>query len=436
MSAPGPFGDGDFLGRMLGDILGLMGNSVAGGTDQLELARTLANSVATGGQPEPNVEPLARMELEELARVAELHISELTGLPVVPGGSHIEIMTAGPGVWAWHTLEDWRFLLDAMSPPSLPRAPGGTEKDGGMPKDIPAGTDGESRGSTTHGDLEQGGEPPLVGLFGSSESEASGPGPELVARFVSAMGPMLAAMQLGSAVGHLARSVLGQYEVPIPRPAPRLLVVPQNLDRFASDWQLPLDQVRLWVCLRELTAHSVLTRHHVASRWKELLTNAMRAVAEDSASVVDRLGNLDPTNPEALESLLGDPETLLNVSPSPKQERAAKELEAVTAALLGYVEYVLDRAGSRLLGGRTALAEAWRRRQLDRETTDRAAELLFGLDLGPGQIERGRGFRERSLGAGGGRGVENAVVCRGHAADTCRDRGAGLSAGAGPPDRR
>ena len=59
MSAPGPFGDGDFLGRMLGDILGLMGNSVAGGTDQLELARTLANSVATGGQPEPNVEPLA-----------------------------------------------------------------------------------------------------------------------------------------------------------------------------------------------------------------------------------------------------------------------------------------------------------------------------------------------------------------------------------------
>jgi putative hydrolase len=377
---------------MLGDILGLMGNSVAGGTDQLELARTLANSVATGGQPEPNVEPLARMELEELARVAELHISELTGLPVVPGGSHIEIMTVGPGAWAWHTLEDWRFLLDAMSPPSLPRAPGGTEKDGGMPKDIPAGTDGESRGSTTHGDLEQGGEPPLVGLFGSSESEASGPGPELVARFVSAMGPMLAAMQLGSAVGHLARSVLGQYEVPIPRPAPRLLVVPQNLDRFASDWQLPLDQVRLWVCLRELTAHSVLTRHHVASRWKELLTNAMRAVAEDSASVVDRLGNLDPTNPEALESLLGDPETLLNVSPSPKQERAAKELEAVTAALLGYVEYVLDRAGSRLLGGRTALAEAWRRRQLDRETTDRAAELLFGLDLGPGQIERGEAF--------------------------------------------
>lgn len=65
---------------------------------------------------------------------------------------------------------------------------------------------------------------------------------------------------------------------------------------------------------------------------------------------------------------------------------------AVIAALMGYVEHVLDRSATRLLGGRGALAEAWRRRQVDREAPARTAELLFGLDLGPTQVDRGFEF--------------------------------------------
>ncbi|MGH9030247.1 MAG: zinc-dependent metalloprotease, partial [Acidimicrobiales bacterium] len=40
----------------------------------------------------------------------------------------------------------------------------------------------------------------------------------------------------------------------------------------------------------------------------------------------------------------------------------------------------------------TALAEAWRRRQHERGPTDRGAEMLLGLDLGPSQVERGSAF--------------------------------------------
>ncbi|MHB8329639.1 MAG: zinc-dependent metalloprotease, partial [Acidimicrobiales bacterium] len=58
----------------------------------------------------------------------------------------------------------------------------------------------------------------------------------------------------------------------------------------------------------------------------------------------------------------------------------------------GYVEHVLDRTATRQLGGRNALAEAWRRRQVDRQATDRTAELLFGLDLGPAQVDLGVEF--------------------------------------------
>ena len=82
----------------------------------------------------------------------------------------------------------------------------------------------------------------------------------------------------------------------------------------------------------------------------------------------------------------------MSLEPSPMRRRAADDLLAVVAALLGYVEHVLDLAATRLLGGRGAIAEAWRRRQVDRESSDRAAELMLGLDLGPAQIDRGADF--------------------------------------------
>ena len=215
-----------------------------------------------------------------------------------------------------------------------------------------------------------------------------------MARWVATMGPMLAAIQLGSAVGHLARSTLGPYELPIPRTSPRLLVVPANATRFAEDWSLDPDEVRLWVCLREVTAHAVLSRPHVAERMRELLVRVVQGMAEDTAGLVDRIQDIDLTQPEALQSLLGDPTALMNIEPSPARRRAADDLLAVVAALLGYVEHVLDLAAARLLGGRGAIAEAWRRRQVDRESADRAAELMFGLDLGPAQIDRGTALRQ------------------------------------------
>jgi putative hydrolase len=208
---------------------------------------------------------------------------------------------------------------------------------------------------------------------------------------MAGMGPMLAALQFGSAVGHLARTTLGQYEIPIWRRRPALLVVPGNLRRFAEDWSLPLDDVSLWVCLREVTTHAVLGRPHVRDRIAELLRDVVGGMAGEAAGAVERLQQLDPGDPEALTSLFSDPERLMG-EPSPERLRASAELTAVIAALLGYVEHVLDGTATRLLGGRGALAEAWRRRQVDRESPSRTAEMLFGLDLGPATVAQGVEF--------------------------------------------
>ena len=53
---PGPGAGGNFLEQILGDLLQLMGGSSAGGA-RIDLARTLAQGVASGGEPERNVEP-------------------------------------------------------------------------------------------------------------------------------------------------------------------------------------------------------------------------------------------------------------------------------------------------------------------------------------------------------------------------------------------
>jgi putative hydrolase len=372
---PGPGGGGNSLEQLLGDLLQLMGGAAPGG-GRVELARTLAQGAATNGQPEGNVDPSERIAFEELARVAEMHVTELTGLSVTPTGAPLDVVALGPGAWAWRTVEDWRFLFD-VSP----------DKDGAP---APGNTTSTEAPSTPQG----------LGLMDlgpqdlAHDDSTTSVGPaDLVSRWMATMGPILTGLQLGSAIGHLAQGTFGQYELPIPRPtSTSLLVVPANVESFARDWSLPVDEVRLWVCLREMTINAVLSRPHVADRIRTLLTDVVLAMATDTDALADRLQGLDPSDPESLQRLFGEPEAFLGDDLPPERRRVSEELTAVTSALLGYVEHILDQAGARLLGGRTALAEAWRRRQVDRETSDRTAELLLGLDLSPAQVERGAQF--------------------------------------------
>ena len=322
--------------------------------------------------------------------MAEMHVTELTGLSVTPTGAPVEMTAVGPGAWAWRTIEDWRFLLDEGPGDAATGSTGATPGDGTAPG---AGPDA-SGGPTPEGT------PAGLGLvdlgpadFGEDEA-GQGVGPaDLVSRWMATMGPILTGLQLGSAVGHLARSTLGQYELPIPRPSSgSLLVVPANVEAFARDWSLPGDEVRLWVCLRDMTINAVFARPHVADRLRGLLAEVVAGMAGDTDALAERLQGLDPSDPDSLQRLFGDPDSFLAGDLPAERRRVSDELVAVTTALLGYVEHVLDRAGDRLLGGRTALAEAWRRRQVDREGADRTAELLLGLDLGQTQVERGMRF--------------------------------------------
>ena len=124
--------------------------------------------------------------------------------------------------------------------------------------------------------------------------------------------PMMLGVTAGSMVGRLAQRAFGQYDLPIPRAAShQLLVVPTNLDRFAGDWSLPIEDLRLWVCLSEVTTHSVLNVPHVRARMTDLMREFVSSYQPDPRALEDRLGGFD----------LGDPQSMAGCSrrsPTPR----------------------------------------------------------------------------------------------------------------------
>jgi putative hydrolase len=332
-----------------------------------EIARQMAQWAATGGEPERNADPLARVRLEELLRVAELHVAEATGLPVSSGGL-LSGRAVTPREWALQTLDDWKPLLEKLAGTMTTALPGGT----GAASPAEGGTGGPA---------------------GAASGAAFDPMAQLFGNLPQVLGPFLFGMQAGSMVGQLAFRALGQYDLPMPRPArDELMLVPASIDAFASDWSLPADDARLWVCLRETTNNAILGRPHVRARLDQLIADYVGAFHPNPNALEERLSDFDPTDPASLQSALGDPETLLGELQNDEQRRLQVPLRSLLAALVGYVDYIMDSVGKRLIGAYGPLTEALRRRRLEETGGTRILGQLFGVALDEAGYERGQSF--------------------------------------------
>lgn len=332
---------------MFGDLARMFSRQ---GPVNWDVARQTATWLATDGQAEPNVDPLERIRLEELVRVADLQVSSATGLNTSIAGGVLSILPVTRGDWALHSLEAYRPFLERLAT-SLSTA--GDDED-------EAGVDAATQ---------------LLGDLGKM------------------LGPVLLGMQSGFMLGHLSRRALGQYDLPLPRlPADQLLVVPANMDAFADQWSLPGDDLRMWVCLQEVTHHAVLGRPHVRARLENLIDEYVSRFEVDPEALEASLGNLDPTDAAGLQNLLGNPETLLGAMRSPGQQETLTRIETLTAAIEGYVDHVMDSTGRKLISTYGQLTEALRRRRVEATDGERFAARLLGLELGRGQFERGAAF--------------------------------------------
>ena len=352
VSDEGPLGD-PFGGLpIFGDLARLLRNQ---GPLNWDAARQFAVSIAGGGASEPNVDPLERMRLEELARVAELQVAGTTGLSTSIAGRALTVMPVTRTVWAQRTLDAYRPLFDRLAT-ALSQDP--------EPDDDPAATSAD----------------------------------QLLGGMMKMLAPMMLGMAAGSMVGHLSQRSFGQYDLPVPRaPSDELLLVKPTIDGFVEEWSLVGDDLRLWVCLHEISHHAVLGVPHVRTRLESLLGDYVAGFQPDPDALEHRLADLelDPTRPDALESLqqvFGDPEAILGAMQSPAQRELLPRLEALVAVVASYVDYVMDEVGGRLIGSYGMVTEAVRRHRVEAAASDRFVAKLFGLELTQAVYDRGERF--------------------------------------------
>lgn len=343
---PDPF-SGMGMG-MFGDLSRLFSGS---GQMSWDSARQFAVAIATGGEPETNVDPATRMRLEDLLRVAEMHVTDVTGLPLAPGGRSAQIRVVNRSEWARNTLDDYRPLLEKLAE-SL------TSADQAQPgDDDPAGQ-----------------------LFGG---------------LMKMLAPMMLAITAGSMAGHLARRAFGDYELPIPRGHDDLSVLATNIDEFARQWGLDTDSIRLWILIEQLTQHAVVRVPHVSDRLEDLLNEFVGSFSNNPDALEDRLSGMsvtDVSDIESLQRILGDPEVILGAIQSDRQKALLPEIASLTAVVVGVTDHVLDEAKARLMGESSMLIEALRRRRVEASSSDRFVEKLLGIEVTSELVERGQGF--------------------------------------------
>ena len=164
MTTPDQPGNGDdpFAGvPFLGDLMRMLGGQTGANWDA---ATQMAVTIATGGTGEANVDPTARIELEQLARIAELHVEEATGLALRSEGHDLRVVPVNRSRWAQQAVQDYRPLLEKLSA-SLHRPP------------APTGEDAD----------------PMAAMLGG---------------IMQMLAPMMLSMTTGSMVGHLAERAL------------------------------------------------------------------------------------------------------------------------------------------------------------------------------------------------------------------------------------
>lgn len=307
--------------------------------------------VASAGMGDANVEPTLRIAYENLTPIAEMHVRDVTGYE--GPSATLELVT--PATWSQRTLEAYRPLFTELAV-SLTRAPDGPDPDDTDP------------------------DPMMAMMAGLSQM----------------MAPAMMGMSIGSMVGRLGSRAFGQYDLPIPRTSSALLVVPRTVDQFAQEWSLPLDEMRLWVLAQELIGHTVYSHTATRDAITSLVKHHVGAFRADPTGVSEKLAELDleGTDPmSAIQKAFADPEVLLGAVRSPEQVAMAPVLDASTAAVVGYVDYMVDAVAARLIGGDALrIAEAVRRRRLEAAAEDVFIERLLGLQVTPALVQRGKNF--------------------------------------------
>lgn len=318
-----------------------------------QMAHDLARQQAAQGG-DPSLSPGRARDVVDALSVAELWLDAATDLPPSPGPAR----AWSRAEWVEATLPTWRTLTepvavslsaalaDALRPALDEEAdglPGLTALPGGLPFGDPA-------------------------------------------QLLRGLGSAVFGLQVGQAAGTLAREVFGTADIGLPlldRPAPAL--VPTNVDAFAEGLDTPLEEVRLYLALREaaanrLFAHVPWLRAHLM----DAVAAYARGIEIDVEQLEESVRSIDPQDQAALQEALSG--GVFSPRTTPAQEAALARLETALALVEGWVDEVATAAAAPHLPHAVALREMVRRRRAAGGPAEQTFASLVGLELRPRRL--------------------------------------------------
>lgn len=342
---------------------------------QQRFTEQLAVAVATSGRGEPNVDPVDRLRLEELGHIAALHVGSITN--VTPPNSSFRAVNSAQ--WATESVPAYGPLFDRLS--------------AALSKSVQLEFD--QFGQLDESDIEALRDQLPPGVEINPEIFAQ------IAGMMSQLGPALPrlfhAVLVAHTVGHLATRVIGQYDVPLTRVGNEdVLIIEPNLDRFVAEWELPRDDVTLWICARELAQLTLARRSSLSAALDLEIAAHLDAYPDhiDLSNLVEGDGteHMGSFEPDSFANLLGDPRSLLAALHTPEQDRIRPRLQAVLSVMCGYVDWVTEQVCQRLLPNGSRIAEAFRRQQASPDPAHTLVSGLFGVDVSRQVLDSGHAF--------------------------------------------
>jgi len=284
------------------------------------LAREIAESVAGPADP---VEPWVAEEFEELTHTAALRVSAAS--PLDAAAASEVVLVVDRRTWAAESVTGFAYLAEPLA-----------AKMGGQ---------GEGEGD------------PLL----------------------TALGPALIGMQMGSMAGFMSHRVLAGFDVGLPvRSAGASYVVP-NIASFTTDNGLDVRQARLWMTLHETTHRAEMAVPWVSRHLGDLMAAFVDGLRPDPNTLEQRLQAFQ--DPENLEALLADPAALSGLLAGPESEQVLRRFQAFMSLLEGYAEWLVGRAAPGLVPEAPRLREAIDRRRAEPSPGEQMLQRMLGLDL-------------------------------------------------------
>src|SRR5579864_9255797 len=340
--------------RQFADML-----SWRGGPVNWDLAKNVArHAIAAAGAP--SVLDAQRREITEAVRLADLWLDEATAFP--SGIRRIEAWSRSE--WLEATFPVWAKLCD-------PIAAKGVETMSGMFSADPA-----QLGEDAPEELRQA----LSALGG-----AGGLGG--LAAMMRQLGGAMIGSQTGTAIGELAREVVGSADIGLPLgPEGTAALLPAGVADFGRGLSVDAGEVRLFLALREaahqrLFAHVPWLRAHLLGAVEQYASG----ITMDMTKLQEAMPDVDITNPEALQEALQG-EGLFRPEDTPAQKAALTRLETALALVEGWVSTVVSAVARERLTHADALAEAIRRRRATGGPAERTFATLVGLELRPRRL--------------------------------------------------